>query len=581
MNKTQRLKALLARGYFPKELPPPFGTSLFSKKSQPISKRWAALVAAMKKEDQKSHPKPSKCVEYNMARRGHLRRMLAIPNPVAYYYLAQCIAENWLQVEAHISRSTISLTPAKIAEGDGRAVPMLAFSDLAQMRVRAYAPHRVVLQTDVANFYRAIYTHSIPWALHGKDIAKANRARTPAMFGNSIDFYVRQTQDGQTMGLPVGPDTSRIISEIVLAAIDAQAAGALGAEIKSGIRYIDDYFLCFDNQQDAAATLVALKGAVSAFELGLNADKTKIVAVSDFNEDTWPAKLQSIRIDGTAKRQGRDLVSFFSGAIEVAKSNPHESIASYALRLTTGVVIGEANWETYVSFLLRLCRENTNVLDAVAKIICTYTAMDYPVPGAVAIFLDGFLKECATAKLHFEIAWGIWLASSLGIVLSDDCINALEQVDNSVCALMLLHMQAKGLTGRAVDLSSWLPPAGDAALLGEHWLVMYEAGDRGWLDASAKSAVGGNDFFRELSANGVRFFDTDATNRPLQLPGVEVRLWMLSRTKKKQLLAGNVYVPKFKQGDAWGFAERLGADYGNSSEPTWFDPGSPEDDIEF
>ena len=384
------------------------------------------------------------------------------------------------------------------------------------------------------------------------------------------------------MGLPVGPDTSRIISEIVLAAIDAKTADALDSEVKSGIRYIDDYFLCFDNQQDAEAALVALKGAVSDFELALNADKTKIVSVSEFNEDTWPAKLQNIRIDGAAKRQGRDLVSFFSGAIEVAKSNPHESIASYALRLTTGVLISEGNWETYVSFLLRLCRENTNILDAVAKIICTYTAMDYPLPGAVAVFLDGFLRESATSKHHFEIAWGIWLASSLGIVLSDACVHALERVDNSVCALMLLHMQAKGLTGRAVDLSSWLPPAGDVALIGEHWLVMYEAGDRGWLGASAKSAVGGNDFFRALSANGVRFFDTEATNRPLQLPGIEVRLWMLSTTKKERLLAGNVYVPKFKQGEMWGFAERLGAEYGNSSEPTWgFDPGDPDDDVEF
>lgn len=513
-----------------------------------------------------------------MARRGHLRRTLGIPNPVQYYYLAECIATNWAKIERHVSRSTLTLTPASIAGGDGRAVPMLSFSELGQRRVRAYAPYRIVLQSDVTNFYRAIYTHSIPWALHGKAIAKANRSRTAELYGNSLDFYMRQVQDGQTMGLPVGPDTSRIISEIILSAIDAEVAGSAEWKAKAGLRYIDDYFLCFDTYQDAENALVALKEAFSGYELTLNADKTSVLNVSQFNEDTWPAKLQNIRIDGTSLRQGRDLVSFFSNVIEVARSNPHESIASYALRLTTGILIRPENWDTYAAFLLRLCRENSNILDAVAKLICTYAALGYPVPAGVATFLDGFLRETALNKQHFEVAWGLWLATSLRVPLSEACVATVEKLDNSISALMLLHMQHLGLTPRAADLSSWLPAPSERELFGRHWLLMYEGAVRGWLGVAATNVVTSNDLFQHLAQNNVHFFDVAATNRPLHLPGVEFRLAMIASEKKRRTLDGNVYVPRPKQGEAMRFAERLGGEYGNNAEPIWFNPDFDEDD---
>ena len=64
------------------------------------------------------------------------------------------------------------------------------------------------------SFYHSLYTHSIPWALHGKDNAKANR-QNPAPIANSIDTALRNTQDQQTLGIPVGPVTSDLLSELL------------------------------------------------------------------------------------------------------------------------------------------------------------------------------------------------------------------------------------------------------------------------------------------------------------------------------------------------------------------------------
>ncbi len=60
---------LLARGYFPKELPPPFATDAF-----------AEFIVNRKISDFK--PQRSRAIRYNLARPGNLRRLLQIPNPI-------------------------------------------------------------------------------------------------------------------------------------------------------------------------------------------------------------------------------------------------------------------------------------------------------------------------------------------------------------------------------------------------------------------------------------------------------------------------------------------------------------------
>ncbi|MCV5837901.1 RNA-directed DNA polymerase, partial [Escherichia coli] len=73
-------------------------------------------------------------------------------------------------------------------------------------------------KTDISRFYHSIYTHSIAWTYHTKDISKRNRSNS--LFGNVLDKHSQDSQDGQTIGLPIGPDTSLIIAESLLSNID-------------------------------------------------------------------------------------------------------------------------------------------------------------------------------------------------------------------------------------------------------------------------------------------------------------------------------------------------------------------------
>ena len=72
-----------------------------------------------------------------------------------------------------------------------------------------------MLTTDLSRFFPTIYTHSVPWAFHSKSVAKKNKNPTLKYFGNLLDLALRQAQDGQTIGIPIGPDTSHMIAEAI------------------------------------------------------------------------------------------------------------------------------------------------------------------------------------------------------------------------------------------------------------------------------------------------------------------------------------------------------------------------------
>ncbi|MFC3059725.1 RNA-directed DNA polymerase [Paenirhodobacter populi] len=215
------------------------------------------------------------------------------------------------------------------------------------------------------------------------------------MFGNFIDALMRSCQDGQTIGIPVGPDTSRIISEFILCAVEQQVGQSNFAKLTADYHYMDDFFLCFSSHVDAEAFLAALRDAILAFDLQLNASKTRIINALEFNEERWPGDITQLRIRARSHNQRRDLMRFFSESIRLAKSWPDESISSFSIRKPSRVLIEKANWDIYEPFLLRIARENSNCLDSVVKIICTYAAAGYPIGARVKEFSEAMIEEHA------------------------------------------------------------------------------------------------------------------------------------------------------------------------------------------
>ncbi len=226
-------KALLTRGFFPAEVPPPFTGRMYGDALIP------AINSLPREYTMLSHARDARLCRYNLARAGALVRHLSIPNPVPYVGLAVAIETAWPSIRAKYGRSRLSLSQP-VRSGERAVKPRRAHGDLQRERNRQWRLARHVLRTDIAMCYESIYTHTIPWAAHGKSVAKTNRQARSPYWGNFLDRWVQKCQDGQTRGLPIGPDASLVIAEIVLSACDVELQ-TQRASFLAGFRHYDDY----------------------------------------------------------------------------------------------------------------------------------------------------------------------------------------------------------------------------------------------------------------------------------------------------------------------------------------------------
>ncbi len=118
--------------------------------------------------------------------------------------------------------------------------------------------YRYMAHLDITKCFPSIYSHTISWAVRGKESAKdyAHRRnrRAPASFDSSFDNLIQACCHRETSGIPIGPEFSRIFAEIILQKVDIETmrrAEADGCTHEANItyyRYIDDYFIFYDDE---------------------------------------------------------------------------------------------------------------------------------------------------------------------------------------------------------------------------------------------------------------------------------------------------------------------------------------------
>lgn len=164
MGKREWFSALLSKGYFPEELPPPFHTTSFATYRNSINLTWGSV----------SNLPKTKAEIYSYPRIGPFRRNLAVVNPISQIKLCSLISDNWVQIRKEIRKSTWSFEPLEILSDKERAIPKPDFNKVTLERLKISASYNHILVSDISRFYGTLYTHAIPWALHGKKWCKTN-----------------------------------------------------------------------------------------------------------------------------------------------------------------------------------------------------------------------------------------------------------------------------------------------------------------------------------------------------------------------------------------------------------------------
>jgi hypothetical protein len=495
----------MERGFFPQELPPPFNT----KSLATFLAGYGSKALPFRRGAHQSKPEI-----YNLARTGTLRRELSILNPVHFSFLGKCIVDNWSQLDQASSGSTLSLTRPVVTDPTRAIARQNSLDIRASKRAELRSRGRYLLFADLVRFYPSIYTHSIAWALHSKARAKVNRSPS-LLLGNEIDQLVRNCQDGQTNGIPVGPDTSLLIAEVLLSKVDRKLAKA---HLK-GFRYIDDYELVFDSEADALKALSKLESALLEFELHLNPNKTKVVSLPQQLEDPWVAELKGAELDASTSNFRNQLFRFFDRAFESARAHSTENVLKYAAGRIANIRVREDHYDMVEDLLIQCARVEAGALPLVLNSILRSRLSTPKRASRRTELLHRLIWEHAPQRHSSEVAWSIWACIALKFKIPSKLVRAVLEMEESVCALLLLHARSLGLLQAPKDLDGLKAVITAHGLYGSRWLLGYEANVKGWLSpGTSRDYVSRDINFGQLKAAGVSFYDIAQTVLPTTEP---------------------------------------------------------------
>jgi hypothetical protein len=147
---------------------------------------------------------------------------------------------------------------------------------------RCEKKYNFMVQVDVSKCFDSIYTHSLSWAVIGKSQAKAAIQASNSTFAGRFDSLMQKLNYNETNGIVIGPEFSRIFAEIILQSVDVELRNCLAADYKCVhkkdyeiFRYVDDYFVFYNDDSAQTAIRQTLQEALKAKKLSINTAKIK------------------------------------------------------------------------------------------------------------------------------------------------------------------------------------------------------------------------------------------------------------------------------------------------------------------
>lgn len=416
-------------------------------------------------------------VVYNNIRNINIPRELAIPNPMAYQRLCKCIADEWDLLKDYFYDCT-SAQEYKVSRihirklHSKKAIFEMNYSNWkldGSIDSKLSIGMKYVVYADIAKCFPSIYTHSISWALVGKEVAKNNRHWS--RWFNKIDKACQNVKYGETNGILIGPHTSNIISEIILCKIDK----ILTDEGWKYVRNIDDYQAYVKSEEEANQFLTKLQQALSEYNLQLNHKKTRISKLPLAISQSWFRKMDPIKLMDEKKEMNyKACQKYLDDTIEIAsKEQDNASVYKYAFRVLKNKKLTEnaRKYEQDIAFHLSLIFPYlVPLLDEFIFDVCN-TSVDEK-----KFILNRIYNEYLPKLIYEPVIYSIYWAILYDLELVNMDVNTILQTNNSVLMLLsFIYFKKSGnnepclvLKNQAENLLQ------DKEEFEKNWIFVYE-----------------------------------------------------------------------------------------------------------
>lgn len=499
------LSRLLKNGYFPKELPGCFNSSNLADE--------ATLVL---RATECTNPKNSNPLFYSGFKSEMSRRRFAIPNPYHFCKAAKTIVDGEREIKEILEKSKYSLR-APIAgrplENDSYAMRSSNPTDTEAAIVNLYQNNRIEIRLDINSFFDSIYTHTIPWAMHGIKTAK-KKPRDPELIGNQLDSSMQAMNYSQTNGVLIGNDLSRIISEIILCTIDAQIRNRF-PELQC-CRFVDDYYIYIKNSNDVQQIIAFIRGELSKYQLNLNESKIQV------NESPFCyGKLWMIEMKQAIRLGSRE---FLLWLVNKYSSEKDPALLKYGLKVIDARRFSPQNrWNTMQSMVLNVWVRYPFLAESVLPLLWNNKKQLKKSHLKNAIY--AVIDQSILLKHDLELVWAVWFAKVFDIQLSQKVALEILRSENDLAIIILLDILDKlGLSNKPSikkeysTLITELKEAdekddGSSGNLpwSSRWMLAYEIERENRLNSVSEELgiMKKDPFFKKLLKQGIKFYDEE------------------------------------------------------------------------
>ena len=519
LTKTNFTTQVIRYGYFAEQFPSCFSAELLLNCIPELM----PLISFSKSQKKSCSKYTTAPTTLSMFKNDVSRRVLSVPNPEAYLRLVKYMSEHWPDI-VRFAESKSSLSPiTAIRTYKLEQIEILNCESLKEALhvksnfingikscIRASIGHKYRLKVDIANCYNSMYTHSIAWAVCTKEKAKSFlRTKEPKEIEKDyeiadwVDCLTRLEKNNETNGIIVGPFTSRVVSEIILARIDEILLNN-GFKFK---RYVDDYKFYFRTEYQAQESIPQIEKVLNEYNLSLNTSKTEIQKypyeiIKDIKRN-FETALLSDGVFGVLNVASQLHLQGEKGAYKYAlkylqdKPLPLKDELQIVLPTLINIMLLDPKYGKYVTDYLKknILEINTNTLSTV---------------------FNSELEKSLKGELQQESLLFIQLIRDLGLELKGENLLGVLKSDNDFAIIIALDLwkyrnngikrtksEAKGINKAIVDLMEYL---NGEQLNGSRWLLLYEIKANELVDETLIPTYEINPFFDKMFSLNIKFY---------------------------------------------------------------------------
>lgn len=503
LSSDELYEGLLAYGFFAEKLPPVFTAVPFFDYCQTSLTSFEAGW--------------NEYITFRVMRNISIPRLMGIPNPFKYQIACSELRDNWYKLRDHFHAQTDgqSYRVSRIhvrKEYDKKRIFEMNYKNWRvdgnpelDLLMHDNKTSRFIVQADISTCFPSIYTHSIPWALVGKE--KAKQSVHEDTWYNRIDQVCSDMRNGETHGLLIGPHASNLLSEIILTVVDKKL-------YDKGYRYvrnIDDYDCYVDSYDAAQRFLRDLEEALREFDLPLNHKKTKVIELPIGMEKNWKHQLSDLpKVGESGMVEYPQVNTFIDTALTLAAATGDFAIINYAIKKLRGAKLSGNGKKLAAKRIMHMATLHPYLLHLLEE----YVFAPYDVDASdIKVLSDTVYRNAVNQNDYESLCYSIYFAIRFDFVLEEfenNYVRAQDYVIKSKDCLLLIMTwiyfmkqnhwkrdatQVKPLNKVAMELKN--------TDMDRYWLFCYEALSWGSLPGQWRSMKqAGISFIRKEIVDG-------------------------------------------------------------------------------